>query len=630
MKQTGETAAEPLQPDAKRIGYIGKTLGRFMIRSELGRGGMATVYRAHDPQLGRDVAVKVMHGFFAGRDDLEARFRREANAVAGIRHPCILALYDFAPPNGEEPGYLVSELIEGRDLRHLLDSCGGRLLPEIAALIGAHVADALGAAHAAGVVHRDVKPDNVLLDRAGGGARVVLSDFGVAHVTGLDTMTATGAVLGSPAYMSPEQARGNDVGPPSDVFSLGVLLYQLCTGHFPFSGKDPLTVLSAILRGEFVRPAKLESRIGPELERIILRCLAREAADRYAGGAEAARALRDWLKEADLGDETATLRRFLDAPDAFVDEQSPRISQMAVAAAQVARQKRQGARALAELDRALAYDPSNAQAQLLLNQLSHGARRIPRAVLAIVALGASIAIAATTYRLTRARPTPTRPSPITAAAPPGPAPVTAAPAILTPTRGPLPSSTPEPVVHLPDTGGEIPAPVSHAQRTASKAAPPRPKRAVQFPPPGSAEPATTALAARPFAATEVPSPASMGSAAPATVGARDSKEGGNHVGNDGDARVASGAPTAQLGAGATAGVILRASHGFCEPSLDDGPPSLRASYSGLAPGPHEIYCTLPQGGPKVHVATFPLRAGSQPSLIIVRGADGHPALARPE
>ena len=195
-------------------------------------------------------------------------------------------------------------------------------------LFGAQIADALGAVHAAGVVHRDVKPDNELIDR-GEVPRVVLTDFGVAHVGGLDTMTATGAVLGSPAYMSPEQARGDEVGPSSDVFSLGVVLYQMCTGHLPFCGKDPLTMLSAILRGEFTRPGKLDPHVGPALEAIILRCLAHDPGARFANGAAVASALRGMLVGAGLVDEGAALRAFLADPEEFERGLSPRIAAQA-------------------------------------------------------------------------------------------------------------------------------------------------------------------------------------------------------------------------------------------------------------------------------------------------------------
>ena len=131
---------------------------------------MATVYRAFDPQLGRDVAIKVMHGAFTGRGDIEARFRREAQAVAALKHDGIVDVFDFAPGGDGEPGYIVSELVEGPTLRRSSNSAGGRLLPEVAALIAARVAAALGAAHARGIVHRDVKPDNVMFDLGGRGA----------------------------------------------------------------------------------------------------------------------------------------------------------------------------------------------------------------------------------------------------------------------------------------------------------------------------------------------------------------------------------------------------------------------------------------------------------------------------
>ena len=215
-----------------RVGLIGKTVGRYRVTGELGRGGMATVYRAHDPQLGRDVAIKVMHGAFAGRSDLEARFRREARAVAAIKHDGIVDVYDFAPAAAGEPGYIVTEIVEGPTLRALCDQHGGRLLPEVTALIAARIAGALGAAHARGIVHRDVKPDNVMFDLAGAGpVRALLTDFGIAHMTEAETMTATGAIVGSPIYMSPEQARGQDILPASDVFSLGVMLYHVTTGR---------------------------------------------------------------------------------------------------------------------------------------------------------------------------------------------------------------------------------------------------------------------------------------------------------------------------------------------------------------------------------------------------------------
>jgi serine/threonine-protein kinase len=656
--------------DARRIGYIGKTLGRFSIRAELGRGGMATVYRAHDPQLGRDVAIKVMHGFFAGRADLEARFRREASAVAGIRHPSVLALYDFSPPRGEEPGYLVTELIDGPDLRQVIDAHRGHLLPESAMLFGAQIADALGAVHAAGVVHRDVKPDNVLIDR-GEVPRVVLTDFGVAHVGGLDTMTATGAVLGSPAYMSPEQARGDEVGPSSDVFSLGVCLYQMCTGHLPFCGKDPLTMLSAILRGEFTRPGKLDPHVGPALEAIILRCLAHDPAARFANGGAVASALRGMLVGAGLGDEGAALRAFLRDPAEFERSLSPRIADQAREAAERARKQRQGARALAELGRALAYAPQDARAQVLLQQMGSGGRWKRTAGFAtsgIAVLGgvgvivvAVLAIAGTSG-LTRARAWfRGGGSPVAGRgvdAPVGAAGAEARPGAGISGGGAGTRPIERGAEHSPKAIGEL-AEAAAGGKPGGARSPPsrtgsprvhtgaagrhkgalgggsgsgRATRQAEEASPTTADapgPDGSPLVRRGFVRHEVQvregqeveanGAAATGDRGPpgSNVLQAAAKQG---VGDGGEGRPAT----------LPAGISLRASHGFCEPSLDDHPPSLRATYAGLEAGLHDVYCTMPQGGPKLLVARYALRAGTRPSLSIVPGPDGKPQLARPE
>jgi serine/threonine-protein kinase len=570
---------------------------------------MATVYRARDPQVGRDVAIKVMHGFFAGRAEIEARFRREANAVAAIRHPSILALYDFVPPAGEEPGYIVSELIEGPGLRQLIEHRGGRLLPEVAAMIVLRVAEALGAAHAAGIVHRDVKPDNVLIDRSGDHARVVLTDFGVAHVGGLDTMTATGAVLGSPAYMSPEQARGDDVGSASDVFSLGVLLYQLCTGHLPFSGRDPLSVITAILRGEYLRPAKLEARLGPQWEQVITRCLARDPGARFSDGGGVARALQGLLGSAGVTDEQATLRRYLTDPDAFERDTSPEIARRALAAAEEARRRRQIPRALSELGRALAYAPNDPQARALLARLGSGH--------ASGWIRAGVVAAA----------------------------VTAAALIIVTVRKPPAHQAPGGV----SASSEVSV-IPHAARTQGSDAP---KSADHLPPETAPQkietPFSTTPAARSRRRPRANTKASVGDAGD-HLGENRGEDRGENRGGPPTTGNPLGQPTipavsavrglpaepAEPAEPAAPGVPmvegssveLRASHGFCEPSLDDHPPSLRASYNDLAPGPHEIYCTLPQGGGKVHVASYDLRPGKRSSLIIVVGTDGRPVLGR--
>jgi len=325
-----------------RVGLIGKTIGRYRVTAELGRGGMATVYRAHDPQLGRDVAIKVMHGAFAGRAELEARFRREARAVAAIRHDGIVNVFDFATAAAGEPGYIVTEIVEGPTLRTVMDRHGGRLWPEVAALVALRLAGALGAAHARGIVHRDVKPDNVMFDLASPAtARVLLTDFGIAHMTEAETMTATGAIVGSPIYMSPEQARGQEIGPASDVFSLGVLVYHVTTGRPPFAGRDPLTAIAAILRGEFLRPSQVDAHVGPALEAVILRCMKTAPAERFPDGNALAAALAEIAGDVEKmlachdGDAGAALRRFFDEepPDAGADGAGPAGTEGATGAA---------------------------------------------------------------------------------------------------------------------------------------------------------------------------------------------------------------------------------------------------------------------------------------------------------
>jgi serine/threonine-protein kinase len=640
-------ADHPIDTTA-RVGFIGKRLGRFLITGELGRGGMATVYRARDPQLGRDVAIKVMHGFFAGRPELEARFRREANAVATIRHPSILNVFDFAPPAGEEPGYIVSELIEGPGLRSVLDAHGGKLPPEVAALIVARLAEALGAAHAAGIVHRDVKPDNVMIDRANGAARIVLTDFGVAHVSSLDTMTATGAVLGSPAFMSPEQARSEEVSATSDVFSLGSTLYQLCTGHLPFSGKDPLAVITGILRGHYRRPSEIEPKVGAAVEQVIVRCLQTAPAARFANGTEVARALREALaplrETARLADEEAALARFLADGPRFEAELAPSVAHVALEEAEKARRRGHTARALAEVGRALAYVPGDPTARAMLDRIGSGARWRSRWARAATLLGLLLAAAAgsaLTWRVWQRPPaarheatrSPEAGTPAAGAAASVEAPVAGAPRPA-PTPSAPPAATPRP------ENDAVPLTVGKAAAPPLPKTAPRPRATRGGDRPGA--PRAVAPAADVARGTTSRTIATRAAAAPETANAAGATTppaaSVAHPTDEKPASPAAPPPTAPPGTTALppsaptpkASLTLRASYGFCEPSLDAQAPSLRANYNDLSPGRHDIYCTMPQGGPKVHVTTYDLRPGARASLVIVPGPVGRPIIGRTE
>ena len=380
----GNLDAEFPSPDrAFATTKAGTTLGRYQIVATLGHGAMATVFRARDTQLGRDVAVKVMSMAHAARGGAGERFRREAHAVAALKHPGILEIYDFVGATDDEPSYIVAELIQGPTLRKLLEDRRGRLLPEIAALIALPLAEALALAHERGVVHRDVKPDNVMIESSGDGSRVVLTDFGVAHITGMETMTATGALVGSPAYMSPEQSRGHDVSPASDIWSLGAMLYEMVTGIPPFAGKDPFTMIAAILRGTFRRPSQVVAAVGPDFEPMILRCLKANPAERYPSAAALASDLRDFTRAAGLVPEPQRLHQFLDNPEAAEADLRPRVADAALARARQLARHGQLARALAEIGHATAYVPNHAGAARLLRRLSAGRLIVKLAVVVV-------------------------------------------------------------------------------------------------------------------------------------------------------------------------------------------------------------------------------------------------------
>lgn len=264
--------------------------GRYRLDQVLGQGGMATIFRATDDKLGREVAVKVLRPEYGTDAQFVERFKHEAQAAASLSHPNIVQVYDY----GTDPAgpYIVMEQVAGGDLSVVLGERGA-LPPTAVARTGQQVAEALGAAHARGLVHRDIKPGNILLSPDG---RVQVADFGIAQAAAHSPVTATGITLGSVLYFSPEQARGDTATSASDIYSLGLVMYEMLTGQRAFSGDSPAAVAVARLSGGVPSPMAVRAEVPPTLDAIVRWCLATDPAAR-PGAMELATALSRFITD---------------------------------------------------------------------------------------------------------------------------------------------------------------------------------------------------------------------------------------------------------------------------------------------------------------------------------------------
>jgi len=255
--------------------------GRYRVERELGRGGMAKVFEGTDTVLGRTVAIKLLAPQFAEDEGFVQRFRREAQAAARLSNPNVVGVFDTGTDDGVH--YIVMEYVEGRTLADYLAG-GGRILPDRAIEIAGSVATALSAAHAQGVIHRDIKPGNIMITPAG---QVKVADFGIARMTTTaETVAQTAAVLGTASYLSPEQAQGQPVDGRSDIYSLGCVLYEMVTGRPPFLGDSPVAVASKQVLEQPAAPSTLNPDVPPDLDAVILRALAKNPANRYQSAEE--------------------------------------------------------------------------------------------------------------------------------------------------------------------------------------------------------------------------------------------------------------------------------------------------------------------------------------------------------
>jgi serine/threonine protein kinase len=312
MRQSHSKCESPLRMAVLKYTFAAKfpkmmeaqKIGRYEIIEEKGRGAMGAVYIARDPAMDRIVALKTIHSLALSgpqADEFRERFYREARAAGGLSHPGIVTIFDV----GEQDGvpYLVMEFIEGRTLAEAAKN-GQRFTFERVCEIGQQVAEALAYAHKHGVIHRDIKPANILLtsQEKYGVERPKITDFGVAKL-GAAQLTSTGQILGSPAFMPPEQFTGASIDGRSDLFSLGVILYWMATGEYAFSGETITAVSYKVVNTEPVPPRKLNPAVPSAFDQIILKCLAKAPSDRYATGDELAHdlsALRTGRSTAEL------------------------------------------------------------------------------------------------------------------------------------------------------------------------------------------------------------------------------------------------------------------------------------------------------------------------------------------
>ncbi|WP_437312671.1 protein kinase domain-containing protein [Sorangium sp. So ce385] len=472
-------------------------LEKYELIEELGHGGMATVYRARDPRLRREVAVKIIHKHLRENAEVGARFVAEARAAAKLRHPGIVEVYDVSSEQDRER-YLVVELLRGSTLRKILSA--HRDMPaEIGAAVVLELCDALEHAHASGIIHRDVKPENVLVelpsDRPGGswdGASVVikLTDFGIAKILDAQGVTSTGQVLGSPAHMAPEQIEGGEVDARTDVFALGVLFYECLVGHLPFEGKNPAQVLRKVIEGVYPEAERERPAVGARWSRIVAGALAHDIAGRTASPRALAELIRAELGELGVAEPRAELAAYFADPAGYAERHAARLVPRLVARAEAGRKRGDVPGAAADYNRALALAPNDLTILKRIAKLNASRSRRQLARRALLVALASVGLGVAAFGVARAL----RDSPPPEGAPPegappeGDAPLAGEP----PRHAPIDALSPPPNVRavapsaaeVPPSAAEVaiaprPRPRFHPPPVASAAASPAEAPAVR-------------------------------------------------------------------------------------------------------------------------------------------------------
>ncbi|MGE3545772.1 MAG: serine/threonine-protein kinase, partial [Kofleriaceae bacterium] len=398
---------------AKRADVIqvGEVLDKYELLERVGQGGMAVVYRGLDRTLKRVVAIKILHKHLSDYKEARDRFEREAQAVAKLRHENILEIFDYSGADDAAAAgasYIVTEFIDGQTLKQVTTD-RAIAFPEIGAMVILQVCRALAHAHASGILHRDVKPENIMIRSDG---VVKLMDFGISHMVDLERLTITGQLLGSPAYMAPEHVEGRPIDFRTDVFAAGIVLYQLCVGKLPFEGKNPHEVLKRIAECKFIDPRTANARIGNRLGRIILRAMAALPEDRYPAIGEMVTALEDYLDESGITPDKVDgeLARFFQSPADYETELEDRLIDQLTSRGQQLLASDNRAGALDLFDRVLTIDADNQNVIAILDGINRRVRM--RAIATAVAAAAVISGGAwMIHRKTAPIPEPPPPSP---------------------------------------------------------------------------------------------------------------------------------------------------------------------------------------------------------------------------
>ena len=347
---------------------VGQVIDKYELLERVGQGGMAVVYRGLDRSLRRHVAVKVLHRHLADHDEARDRFEREAHAVAKLRHENILEIFDYSGKAGGE-SYIVTEFIDGKTLKQAITDHPPRYA-EIGAMVTVQICRALSHAHGQGVLHRDVKPENVMIRSDG---VIKLTDFGISQMLDAQRMTVTGQLLGSPAYMSPEHVEGRPLDFRTDVFAVGIVLYQLTVGKLPFEGKNPHEILKRIAECRFQDPRQANPRVGNQLGKIILKAMARDPDARYPVITAMLTELEQYVDGSGLGPSKDELARYFASPGAYELALGSRLVDHLLRRARESLPT-QRAVGLELLDRVLTIEPGNAAATALVAGLERTRR----------------------------------------------------------------------------------------------------------------------------------------------------------------------------------------------------------------------------------------------------------------